>query len=138
MKKGIAVLLILAVALPVTLLVVSGCGTPTPAEARAQLETDLQTLETSLTGLLNPTTYSSKDSFNKAADDIKSSFNDVVKSAKQVANIETADLQDAWDQLEKAITSDKPLTEKLVDIQDSAKNFQTAWQDLVDKVNSSK
>ncbi len=135
MKRLIALLLALAVILPAVGLVAAGCGEPTPEEARAQLETDLDSLETALTELANPTIYTSKDSFDEAADDIKVAFNDVIKSAKQVADIETEDLQDAWDQLEKAINSDKPLTEKIVDVQEAAENLKDAWQALVEKLD---
>lgn len=137
MRKLLVVLLVLFVAAPITVLAVSGCGKPTPEEARAKLETDLQSLGAALTELLNPTTYASKDSFDKAADNIEKSFNDVVSSAKQVADIETTDLQDSWDGLKKAITSDQPLPDKLADIQVAAKKFQVAWQDLVKKLNTS-
>lgn len=138
MRRVLVLFLILAVSLPLSALAISGCGEPTPEEAKAQLETDLESLETSLTELLNPTTYASSESFNDAADSIKKAFDDVVKSARQVADIETADLQDAWARLEKAIASDQPLPDKLVEIQDSAGEFQTAWQDLVDEVQNAK
>ncbi len=138
MKRILVVLLVLAVAAPVAVLAVSGCGKPTPEEARAKLETDLRSLGAALAELVNPTTYASKDSFDKAAATIEKSFNDVVSSAKQVTDIETTDLQDAWSGLKKAITSDQPLPDKLADIQVAAKNFQVAWQDMVKKLSTSK
>ena len=136
MKKGIAVLLVLLVALSITS-AIAGCGTPSPQEAQARLKTDLQSLQDALAELLNPATYASTDSFNTAADNIKKAFNDVVASAKQVKNIKTADLESAWDDLKKAISSDQPLTDKLIAIQAAAKEFQAAWQELYSSLKTS-
>lgn len=137
MKKTIVILLVLALTATGISLALAGCGEPSPEEAKAQLETDLQTLKDSLATLLSPDTYSSSEAFNEATDEVEKSFDDVIESAKQVADIETEDLSKAWDNLKKAITSDEPLLDKLDSIQVAAAEFTAAWQDLYNQVTES-
>jgi hypothetical protein len=134
MRKTIVILLVLALAIGGAAFAVAGCGEPSPEEARAQLETDLETLKDSLPTLLNPDTYSSSEAFNEATDEVQKSFDDVIESAKTVTDIQTEDLSKAWDNLKKAIASDEPLLNKLDSIQVAAAEFTDAWQELYDEV----
>jgi hypothetical protein len=131
MKKGIALLMVVLMGL-LAFVMIAGCGSKTPAEAKAQLETDLKDLQVALQGMLSPTVYSSTDNFNAAWNQVKDAFDAVVTSAKEVKNVNTENLKGAFDDLKKAIgnvSSSESLTTKASDIADALTNLQKAWQE---------
>lgn len=141
MKKAVAVLLVVLVAVPIALIVVAGCGSsPTPQQAKQQLNTDLESLKSSLGEFTNPTTYSSKDSVQSAIDNVQKDFDTVVKSAKEVKGASTSTLTSAWNELKKSISdtinSSESITQKLDSIRTALKNFQEAWQKLLDDLTT--
>jgi hypothetical protein len=141
MKKGISVLLVLLVAVPIAVVAVAGCGSsPTPQQAKQQLNTDLESLKSSLTEFTNPTTYSSKDSVQSAIDNVQKDFDAVVKSAKEVKSVSTSTLTSAWNELKKSISdtvnSSESISQKLDSVQTAVKNFQQAWQKLIDQLKT--
>ena len=141
MKKGITVLLVLLLAVPIAIVAVAGCGSsPTPQQAKQQLSTDLENLKGSLTEFTNPATYSSADSVNMAVDTVQTDLNAVVSSASEVKNVSAATLSSAWNDLVKSVTDtisgSGSISGKLDSVQTALKNFQQALQQLVDDLKT--
>jgi ElaB/YqjD/DUF883 family membrane-anchored ribosome-binding protein len=132
MKNRIALLIVLAVVLLTVTVAGVSCGSTTPQQAKTQMQNDLQDLQTTLQGMLNPTVYTSVDNFNTAWKQVEDSFNAVVKSAKDVKNVSVDNLQSAFNDVKKAvgnIGSKESLQTKASDIMDALTNFQKAWQE---------
>ncbi len=133
MKKGITILLALLVALAVTVAAIAGCGSTTPAQARTELNTQLQNLKTALTEFTNPATYTSTDSMKSAAKNVQKQFDNVITAAKDVKDVSTSKLSSAWDQLSKSISnlsSNQSLNQKVDAVQSAISNFQKEWQQV--------
>ena len=140
MKKGIALLLLLVVALAMTSIVATGCGGVSQEEAKTQFRSDLQSFETSLQGLANPANYTSTDSMDAAFKDVEKAYNDLVKSAKQVKDTNITALEKAWDELEKAvrnISSSQSLSEKAEAIIKALQDLETTLQQLLSTFDTS-
>jgi hypothetical protein len=139
MKKGVALFMLLLVGLLTVAVATTGCNSTTPEQAKAQLSTDLQSLQVALQGMINPTVYASVDNFNAAWKDVETAYNDVAKSAKEVKDVNVKNLKSAFDEVKKAIGnigSSESLQQKAADIADALTNFQKAWQEAFSSLNS--
>jgi hypothetical protein len=141
MKKAMAILLVLLVAIPLAVVAIAGCSSnPTPAEAKQQLNTDLDNLKSSLSAFTNPATYSSKDSVQKAIDQVQTDIDAVVNSAKEVKDVSSSKLSSAWDKLKSSVNdtlnSSESISQKVDSIQTALTDFQQAWQQLVDDLKT--
>ena len=139
MRKCIALVTVLLVVLPMTIVVVSGCGGPSPQEAEAKFKTDLQNLTTAFQTLGNPANMTSIDSFKSAWKDVEKAYDEVIKSAKDVKNANITALKKAWDDLSSAIGSinnTQSLTQMLETFTKAFQDFQTALQELYSPVET--
>jgi len=86
------------------LLLIASCASqPTTADQKAELCRNLATLNTSIATLRSMGPNSSVGDFRKAQDNVKDAYNAVKKSAEAVQDAKVADLDRAYDDLEKAI-----------------------------------
>lgn len=134
MKKAIALALALMVAFSLAALV--GCG-DSDAAAKENLATDVQQLTTDLSQLLNPQTYESLDTFNKAWEQITQQYEKTVEDAQKVKDIEFADVESSWNDLEKAISnvnSGASLQENVTAIISAGTTFLASLQQLSQEV----
>jgi predicted PurR-regulated permease PerM len=135
MKKRIVVLpaLVLLILLTASIALVAGCGATTPAQARTELNTQLQNLKSALAEFTNPTTYASTDSIKSAAKNVQKQFDNVITAGKDVKDVSTSKLSSAWNQLSKSITnlsSSQSFSQKVDAVQSAITNFQKAWQEV--------
>jgi membrane-associated HD superfamily phosphohydrolase len=139
MMKGLIFIVVSLMVLSTVVVVATGCGSPTPEEAKTQLETDLKDLQVALQGMLSPTVYTSTDNFNAAWKEVEDAYNAVVKSAKEVKEVNVENLQSAFDEVKKAvgnIDSKDSLQTKASDIMDALTNFQKVWQETFSDLNN--
>ena len=135
----IAVVLLAVAAVAVA--VAAGCGSSvSPEQAKQQLNTDLTNLKDSLSAFTNPATYTSKTSVESAVDTVQTDINAVVSSAKEVKSVSSSALTSAWNDLKKSVTdtvnSSASISEKLDSITTAVKDFQQAWQQLVNDLKT--
>ena len=115
----------------------TGCGDSPEQEKRA-LATDLERLQASLTELVNPDTYKSYDTFDRAWTEIQEEYEKVVADAEKLEKTDIADLRKAYARLEKALVnvrSDQGLQQKANAILTASTGFLTALQRLINSVN---
>ena len=139
MRKCIALVTVLLVVLPMTIVVVSGCGGPSPQEAEAKFKDDLQNLTTAFQTLGNPANMTSIDSFKSAWKDVEKAYDEVIKSAKDVKNANITALKKAWDDLSSAIGSinnTQSLTQMLETFTKAFQDFQEALLELYSPVET--
>jgi len=109
----------------------AGCGEGEVIEKVQSLTSsspEVQALKTALTGMLDPDTYESMETFEDAWAEVESAYDDVAIAA-QSAGQDIGDLEDAFASLQEAIagvTSDALLEKKVDDIKDAVGEMQDA------------
>jgi len=109
----------------------AGCGEGEVIEKVQSLTSsspEVQALKTALTGMLDPDTYESMETFEDAWAEVESAYDDVAIAA-QSAGQDIGDLEDAFASLQEAIagvTSDASLEKKVDDIKDAVEEMQDA------------
>lgn len=125
----------LAVILIAAWVVLAACGgdDKSAEEAQADLCTDLDGLQTALTGLAGLSVDSSVDDLESERDAINDALDDVRSSADDVEDAEIEALEDAYDSLESAvgdISDDMPISDALASVQDESAAVVAAWDQL--------
>ncbi len=109
----------------------AGCGEGEVIEKVQSLTSsspEVQALKTALTGMLNPDTYESMETFEDAWAEVESAYDDVAIAA-DAAGQDIGDLEDAFAGLKEAVagvTSDASLETKVDDIKDAIEDMQDA------------
>jgi len=130
-KKIVTVMLVALVAL-VGVGALAGCGS-SQSQAKANLSTDVKNLTSSMTDLIDPSTYQSIDSFKTAWNKIAGEYNQTVADAKKVKSVQVAKLQSSYAALKKAIgnlSSTASLQLKISGILLAAQSFLGAIDNL--------
>ena len=131
MRKNILVPLVVLFVLAGAIAAFAGCGEGEVIEKVQSLTSsspEVQALKTALTGMLQPSTYDSMESFEAAWAEVESAYDDVVTAAS-AAGQDIGDLEDAFAGLKEAVagvTSDASLETKVDDIKDAVEDVQNA------------
>jgi hypothetical protein len=131
MRKSVLLPLVILFVLAGSIATFAGCGEGEVVEKVQSLTSsspEIQALKTALTGMLDPGTYESMESFEAAWAEVESAYDDVVTAA-QSAGQDIGDLEDAYAGLKEAIagvTSDASLETKVDDIKDAVQEVQDA------------
>jgi ElaB/YqjD/DUF883 family membrane-anchored ribosome-binding protein len=130
-KKTIALVLVLVITVSLAA-VLAGCGN-SEQTAKENLSADLTQLNTDLSAILNPATYSSLDSFKAAWQKISAQFSKTATAAESVKSIEFANVQSAYNDLKSAVSdvsSSQSLQKNINSVLAAGQKFLTALQDL--------
>ena len=131
MRKNILVPLVILFVLAGAIATFAGCGEGEVIEKVQSLTSsspEVQALKTALTGMLQPSTYDSMESFEAAWAEVESAYDDVVTAAS-AAGQDIGDLEDAFAGLKEAVagvTSDASLETKVDGIKDAVEDVQNA------------
>ncbi len=132
MKKAVILAMVLALAV-CSAAALTGCG-ESEQQAKENLATDLQELNTDLGKLVNPSTYSSLDSFNAVWKEISDQYEKTVAAAKKVKDIELADVESSYedlnDAIDKATSGDASLQENITSVIGAVQEFLTSLDAL--------
>ncbi|MBE9110014.1 hypothetical protein IQ273_11395 [Nodosilinea sp. LEGE 07298] len=124
------------VALPVMLLAACGSQTsPSVADQRAQLCTDLARLNTSVATLTSMSPSSTVSDFRAARGEVKANFDQVKLTAQNVQAAKVADLETAYQDLDGAIQS-IPETATLQQAMDSVSEQVTVLEGARSQMNA--
>lgn len=128
-KLAAVVMVVLALALAVV-----GCGNEeTTEEAKAQLVTDLEAFQTTVTTLQGLSATSTVDEWQSAKDDAASAWTKVVESAADVKEAEVGQVETAWGDLEQSIndlSGDATIQEALPTLTEELTTLKAAYEDL--------
>lgn len=137
MKRGIALLVVVALTLPVAAL--SGCGGTTTAEARQKFRTDLQDLEDSLKNLAKVNSSTSVKDFKSNLNAVGDAWDAVKESAKKVKEVRFTDLEKAYNDLQKSvkdISGTENLGDATINIIAALAEVELAVQALLSKIGT--
>lgn len=137
MKRGIALLVVVALTLPVAVL--AGCGGTTTAKARQEFRTDLQDFEDSLKNLADVNASTSIEDFKSNLNAVGDVWDAVKESAKKVKEVQFSDLEKAYNDLQKAvkdISGTEKLGEATINIIAALAEVELAVQALLSKIGT--
>jgi chaperonin cofactor prefoldin len=129
---------ILVLGAAVLLLCAAGCTQPSPEEAKTQFCTDMADFETALEELQSLNETANVGEVRAAEDNVTQAWNNVKNSAQTVGEVNTDQLEAAYNDLDKAVQdlpADITVQEAMQQLQPQIDAVKQAWQQVFSSAN---
>jgi cell fate (sporulation/competence/biofilm development) regulator YlbF (YheA/YmcA/DUF963 family) len=133
MRRSMLISLVVIFVLAGAAIALAGCGTSSTEKAQTTYDNDVEGLKSAVSAFKDSTTYESVDNLQAAFAEVKSTYDSMVASAKDVTGAKISGVQDAYNGLKDAVAnvnSEQALGQKIDAIQTAIQDLGDALQQL--------